>query len=243
VTCNSIRAGKAWAGYGEEVSSWEDGYLVTLTIPNVEGKYLRKSLQDMHNKFHLCWLSLRRKGIETKMIRATEVTYSKKRDDFHPHMHVLVKGKESSVALLKAWLKRYPKARNKGQDIRKADKNSTRELFKYAAKLATDTRDEDGMRSVVPPVKLNVMFEAMRKLRLWAAVGIQSAVNEVEQSDEEELDLNESTNAVKRVHEVVEWEWMQEVADWCDLTTGEVLSEYEMSDKVKVWVKKLENLI
>jgi hypothetical protein len=176
------------------------------------------------------------------MIRATEVTYSKKRDDFHPHMHVLVKGRQSSVELLRAWMKRYPTAKGVAQDIRKADKHSTRELFKYAAKLSTDTRDMDGMRSVVPPVKLNVMFEAMRRLRLWAAVGIQSAVKQMLENEDDELELNESTNAVKRSGEVVEWDWMQEVADWCDLTTGEALSEYEMSDKVKVWVKKLENL-
>jgi len=242
VTCNNIRSARAWAGYGEEVLSWKTPQFVTLTVPNVSGALLRPTLQKMHHFFQNCWRSLKYRGLDVKLIRATEVTWNEKTGEFHPHMHVLCADRQVAVLLVKAWLKRWEGTSNAAQDIRAADVGSVRELFKYAGKLVSEARDKDGMRKVVPPAMLDEMFSSMRKLRLWAAVGIESALKEDEVVDEEEMKLDESTAATKRFGETITWEWFQAVADWVDLETGEVLSEYEMSDKMKVWVKKLENL-
>jgi len=240
LVCGSYRQTQMWASYGGEVSKWRDGYFVTLTIPNVPAIQLRTTLQTMHKKFRLCWRYMREKeGLEVKMLRATEVTYSKKNNTFHPHLHCCVKTKKVAVRLMKNWLQRWPEAKSVAQDIRKADKNSVYELFKYCAKLGTDTRDEDGFLQIVPPKKLDTIYTAMRGLRLWCAVGIRSALGELD--EEGELKPEETTPAVKRVHEVVVWEWNQGVRDWADYETGEVLSGFEPSEKVERFVKKLEN--
>lgn len=240
LVCGTYRQTRMWKAYGEEVLSWKNSaYLVTLTIPNVKGIALRSTLQEMHKKFRYCWHHMRHKeGLEVKVLRATEVTYSKKNNTFHPHLHVLVKGKKQAVQLMKNWLQRWPDAKSVAQDIRKADKNSVYELFKYCAKLGTDTRDEDGFLQIVPPKKLDTIFTAMRGLRLWSVAGIQSALGVVD--EEGELQPEETTPAVKRVDEVIVWEWNQHIRDWADYETGEVLSGYETSTKVERFVKKLE---
>lgn len=240
LVCGTYRQTRMWKAYGEEVLSWKNSaYFVTLTIPNVKGIELRLTLQEMHKKFRYCWHHMRHKeGLEVKVLRATEVTYSKKLNTFHPHLHVLCKGKKQAVRLMKNWLERFPEAKSVAQDIRKADRNSVYEMFKYCAKLATDTRDEEGFLQVVPPKKLDTIYTAMRGLRLWSVAGVRSAIGDV--AEEGEIQPEETTTAVKRVGEVIVWEWNQGIRDWADYETGEVLSGYDASPKVERFLKKLE---
>jgi hypothetical protein len=180
---------------------------------------------------------MRRKGIDPKMLRATEITWNENEKSAHPHIHVLTFDRQQAVILVREWLKRWPKATNAAQDIRKADAGSKYELFKYASKLLSESKDTDGSRKIVPPWVLDEIFGSIRGLRLWAGVGVRSAV--VQPDEEGELQLVEATQAVKRVEEEVMWKW--ERFDWVDGSTGECLTDYEPSDKVKLWVRKIED--
>lgn len=237
VSCSNMRTARAWAAYGEETSTWKDAHFVTLTIPNCSLAVLRPTIQKMHKAFNYCWRAMRRKGIDPKMLRATETTWNEDEKTAHPHIHVLTSDRQQAVVLVREWLKRWPKATNAAQDIRKADAGSRYELFKYASKLMSESRDTDGSRKIVPPWVLDEIFGSIRGLRLWAGVGVRSAVA---QPDEEgEMELAETTLAVKRVDEEVMWKWGR--YDWVDGATGECLADYEPSDKVKLWVRKIED--
>jgi|SRR5210317_1103943 hypothetical protein len=237
VSCSVIRVARMYAGYGEEIESWEKKYFVTLTAPNVKGHNLRSEIMRYQKIFRLCWMSLKRKKLDVKMVRSMEITYNEKRDDYHPHIHLIVKGRQVSEALVEAWLKRNPAAKRVAQDIRECNDSSINEVFKYSAKLSIK---KEGKVNPVPPEKLDLIFSSIRGLRMWSAVGIRSK-NGVEEKSDEDLETKESTLAFKRMDELVNWEWAQSIRDWVDFETGEVLSEYEPSERAEKFIRQLES--
>ena len=63
---------------------------LTLTVKNVTGQELNKSMTDILIGFNRL---MKYKKVDKNLIgflRATEVTYSKKLDSYHPHLHVLL---------------------------------------------------------------------------------------------------------------------------------------------------------
>lgn len=63
---------------------------LTLTVKNVSGSNLGTSLTELTKSFDRL---IRRAKVKRNLIgfmRATEVTYNEKRDDYHPHLHVLL---------------------------------------------------------------------------------------------------------------------------------------------------------
>jgi hypothetical protein len=242
--CTAIKTARAWSAYGDEVRGWgNDLYMVTLTVPNVSEGALRATVRGMHHAFTNLGRSLTRQfGKEgVKMIRATECTYSEVRRDFHPHMHVVVKGREVAVALLAGWLKRNPEASPLAQDMRKGDSCSVAELFKYATKLSSDKRDKDGSRKVVPGHALDTIFTAFRALRLWQAVGVKASnADDNAIDDTAEVTTDVGTPATTRVDESVVWVWCQSLTDWVDFTTGECLTGYEPGRHARALIAKME---
>jgi hypothetical protein len=244
--CTAIKTARAWNAYGDEVRSWGANlYMVTLTVPNVSEGALRATVKGMHHTFANLGRSLTRQfGKDAvKMIRATECTYSEVRRDFHPHMHIVVHGREVATALLSGWLKRNPKASPRAQDLRKGDSGSVAELFKYATKLSSDKRDVDGSRRVVPAHALDTIFTAFRALRLWQAVGLKAANND-EQAIDDTVDVvtDVGTAATTRKNERITWCWSQAVTDWVDFATGECLTGYEPGRHAKALIRKMEAL-
>ncbi|VNS51264.1 plasmid rolling circle replication initiator protein [Streptococcus pneumoniae] len=63
---------------------------LTLTVKNVTGQELNQSMTDILRGFNRL---MKYKKVDKNMIgflRATEVTYSKQLDNYHPHLHVLL---------------------------------------------------------------------------------------------------------------------------------------------------------
>ena len=68
---------------------------LTLTVKNVTGQELNQSMTDILRGFNRL---MKYKKIDKNLIgflRATEVTYSKELDSYHPHLHVLLMAKPS----------------------------------------------------------------------------------------------------------------------------------------------------
>lgn len=68
---------------------------LTLTVENVRGEELNQTLSDMGRGFNRL---MKYKQVDKNIIgflRSTEVTYSKSREDYHPHLHVLLFVKSS----------------------------------------------------------------------------------------------------------------------------------------------------
>lgn len=237
-TCGAIRTARAMHGYGPTVKLWSDAQLVTLTIPNVSGGVLRQTVRDMHHAFAKATKALRyRFGKDAvQMIRTTEVTYNKDADSMHPHMHLLVHNRPLADALLTLWLRQWPDARRAGQDIRPADAKGTLELFKYATKLTTTDK------KVVPFAALDVIYTALRGLRLWQPVGVTALTDETAGDDTAEMDQEQATPAISRPTETVLWHWQQGATDWVDYATGECLTGYVPDKKRAAFIATLESM-
>jgi hypothetical protein len=198
----------------------------------------------MHNNFARVTNSLQKRlGKDVvKMIRATEVTYKEETNQAHPHMHLLVHTRELAVEVVRAWMKRNPDASILAQDIRKGDKNSIAEVFKYVQKLSSDKRDSDGSRKLVPPQILDLIFTSLRSLRLWAAAGVRASNGDEKAIDDTaEIEVDTGTVATTRVDERILWEWSQTFASWIDYNTGDILTPaYEPSRTSRGLVAKMD---
>lgn len=237
LVCSRIRTARAINAYLPVLQEWADPHLVTLTRRNVAGEVLPVALDEMLKAFNSCKRSIKRtEGLEFRAVRKTECTYNAQRDDYHPHFHVIVEGRQQAELLRDKWVERYRgEAEIAAQDVRPCDESSLMEVFKYFTKLTT--KATTGERRITPPEALDVIFRAMRGRRVWQPVGFTLKADEDAQIEGDELEVKGSP-AFKRSAERVLWEWEQDLADWVDLRTGEALSEYQPPEKLRAFVEQ-----
>lgn len=224
VTCNSIRTARDIKRYGPILDTWEDGWLVTLTVRNVSAEQLRGRIEEMISLFARIRDSLRKKPYSVNLValRHLEVTWNGKEDTYHPHFHVLVRGVGVALLVEELWLRKYgDEANRKGQDIRPYTGNPA-EVFKYTTKLVQE-------RKAIPARQLSVIFNAMRGKCVVQPFGIRGVPSLDETQPDEDFTTEAVTNAVSRPGERVLWAWTQGAGDYVDLSTGEVLTGYEPS--------------
>ena len=222
IVCNRIRTAKMIEKYYpvimEEV---QDRQFVTLTLPNVQGQRLRQVIKEMILNFQrIKHKMLVRDQVKIKGIRKIEVTYNPSRNDFHPHFHLIIEGKDQAKQLLQEWLIRYPKAVDQAQDVRPADHNSIIELLKYTAKLIHKddyTKLDDGRIEIgIHAQALDTIFQALYRKRTYQGFGIRVKLNEDVSELESEV-FEEITSNIDA------WTWEQDTSDWIS-TYGELLT-------------------
>jgi prophage antirepressor-like protein len=231
--CNRIRTAKLIQGYNVPLSELENKQFVTLTLPNCEGIELRKTIDFMLKTVKTIQDVIKMRHHRGKQdwqlvgIRKLECTYNYKTSTYHPHFHFLIDGEVAAKELVNEWLKRVPGTSSKAQDIRKADKGAETELFKYFSKIVTKT--EKGFTTFVEP--LDVIFTAMRGLRVFQPIGLKKDVSE----DIEDIITEEIAGIEEKF---VKWKWSNH--DWVDMSTGEVLTGYIPSDSMN---RLIDNII
>lgn len=229
MVCNAIRAAQNTATYAPIIDTWQDVYFVTLTVPNVSGDELREAISGMFRTFTRIKDRLRKRGQRGgqrfKGLRKLETTYNPIFDDYHPHFHVLVEGKEVAEDLLSAWLDTYPEAVRKAQDIRKADEGAKTELFKYFTKVLTKTPDGE---TAIYADAMDIIFNAVSGMRIFQPFGFKAAK---EMTEAGTFEINQAD-----VNQV--FEWQDEIHDWVDTETGELLTDYTPGDKFRKVVEK-----
>lgn len=117
---------------------------LTLTVPNVDGDKLLKELQKQYESLKRFIQRKEFKKISKGYVRKTEITYNPERNDFHPHIHMLIAVEnnyfENSELYVKRdkWLEIWQKCKRDDSitqvHIKKANEESYRELAKYEAK-------------------------------------------------------------------------------------------------------------
>jgi hypothetical protein len=252
VVCQRIRMGVKVNEYVPVLRGWrregEEVFFVSLTRPNVPADELADEVGEMIHQLGLCRQQIRgTRGLELKTIRCTEVTYNPERDDFNPHFHVAVNGREQAEALVEEWLKRSPGASRKAQDISRWDgtPEGLLELVKYSTKLFVPKGGErpDGgiQQKPMDAEALDVIFRALRGRHLLRPTGFdkdearERALTEEEVSQEadaddfDEDDLDATVSAYIRPGEDCIWEW--DGHDWYNPETGEALTEHEPPDR------------
>lgn len=224
IVCNRIRTAKLIKGYEPALSKLKDPQFVTLTIPNVRAQFLRKAIKDMLSACRAIQKAAQKKhernpnALQIIGIRKVECTYNHIANDFHPHLHFLIQGKEAAESLRAAWLKRYQNASIEAQDIRPATKGSTQELFKYFSKIVTKVEGE--ALTLLEP--LDLIFIAMRGLRTFQALGLRKHVTEDIEALQAEI-IEGVTPAVAL------WTW--NYSDWVNLETAEALTGHLPSEQ------------
>lgn len=248
LVCNRIRTGKLMNLYFDEFSKYDDLYFVTLTIRNIPENRLPNALKHMQGS----WEAIRIKFKDAKMsfdgIRKNECTYSMKENTYHPHMHVVVIGRKQAEKLLSDWQDIYnigcPMVLNvspvelpfyayvKGQDIRKCDQNTLKELFKYFTKVVK--RDKGTPKNEYPVFihPLDVMNRAYYKMRVFNSFGKFRNLKIEDAENIEEIKAEE----VEQMFDGCVWEWVQDQSDWVS-EYGELLTNNDYYSKIKVKIK------
>jgi len=205
--CNAIRTAKLIDGYETVLMELPDPRFVTLTRPNVRAHQLAEEVGDLAKTFRRIRDRLRKQGIKLVGVRATEVTHNNKRDDYHPHYHMVVSGELEANALVREWLRSNPKARISGQDNRPADANSMKELFKYCTKMDDNTAEQS-----------DVIYCALYGKRLIQTFGgIKRVSEDIEELQSTSFYDDQRTDT---------WVWQDEAQDWVSITDGAFLCEY-----------------
>lgn len=231
MVCSRIRTAELMNKYFELTGTWDDKQFVTLTIPNVPASDLSLAIDNMLIDFKRIQEVMRKRKTPIIGIRKLECTYNPIRDDYHPHFHVIIRGSDSAKELLLQWLERNPTASNLGQDVRPANNDDLKELFKYFTKIISGKR-LNGERKIVAR-SLDVIFNAVLGRRTFQAFGFIMPKVETPPSDETKL------QADLFARESV-YEWIDDLQDWIDTDNGEMLTSYKPTEAFKKLLGSIE---
>lgn len=146
--CLATRSRKQGFALGVILETLRENYdykflFLTLTVPNVPGHELIKELQKQYESLKRFIQRKQFKNISKGYVRKTEITYNPNRNDFHPHIHMLIAVDENyftreNYVKQETWLEIWKKCKKDNSitqvHIKKADEESFRELAKYEAK-------------------------------------------------------------------------------------------------------------
>lgn len=213
LTCNRIRTAKMINGYSGELNKLDNAQFVTLTFPNVKAKDLKLTIQGMATNLKKIRKNLKKTyGYTLKGLRKYECTYNATTNTYNPHYHLIIEGKEQSEQVINLWLKQYPTAKRKAQDMTPVNDETITELCKYFTKVISKDNDYN-------PKALDIMFRASKGLRTFQPIGIKKEVSEdIEEIQAQTIDWIEPQNEV--------FVYEKEVFDWVS-SAGEVLSDYQ----------------
>jgi hypothetical protein len=223
--CNRIRTAKMMNGYILPLKELGDLQFVTLTEPNVKESELEETIKDQIKKIsNIFEVFRKRRGINISGIRKLECTYNDKRNDYHPHIHLLI-NKNVAPEFINEWLKRTPLAKLVGQDYKDADQNSLQELFKYTTKQYEIEKDDKTLEINVR--SLDVILRAYNNKRTFQTYGEirkTKVTEEVEELESQEyIDLPD--------YHYMKWEW--NIKDWYNRYKEPLSNNIEPSVEIK----------
>jgi hypothetical protein len=242
LVCSRIKTAVLCSKYKETISeNFKNPYFVTLTVKNVKAESLEGEIKRIQGV--LLQLQRKRKTrhqrgkVKTKFkaIAKVECTYNQAREDFHPHLHLIVEGLSTAKYIVKEWLQRNTSSREVAQDYRKADTNSLMEIFKYSTKLMSDIRDyergkKQGKGELVIEA-LDVMFRALHRKRTLRTYGFKLKIKE----DFTEEDLKGFTEVENEegIYNFIK-------CDWVNKKSGEMLTNWEPGKKEEHFRKSIK---
>ena len=218
LVCNAIRTAKLIGDYQGIIDTWENKCFVTLTRQSVKAEDLRATIDEMQKTFTKIKGKIKKRhqrGQGAKLIglRKLECNYNYKADTFNPHYHLILSDKEVGEIVINEWYTRHTReiVNSEAQNIKPADDNACVEMFKYFTKVITKVDKE---RRVFVEA-MDVIFNAIKGRRTFQPFGFKKAKEEKEEVVKEE-----------RIAEITKLTWIQDLADWADMETGELLSGY-----------------
>ena len=185
--CNRIKTAELRNAYEKpfkDLQDEDDLYFITLTSPTVKKSKLNDEITKRYKAFTRIKDNLRKRySINLVGCRKLEVTYNQEKDWYHPHFHFIQKGKKEAEMLLKLWMKQFPRAGLKGQEVKLIPKNNDgkdlQEIFKYATKH--EVKDETSAEA------LHHIYACIRGRRVFQTYGKLKKVEEVKEANNSEI--------------------------------------------------------
>jgi len=240
LVCNSIRTAVLIDKYKPVFDEWgEETYFVTLTAKTVDESELDERIDGMFSVFKTITNRFRQRAHRGKSeklqgLRKIECTYNPYFKKYHPHFHLMIKGKKAAEQVLNYWLELGKKEgwemSRDAQDVRQASKGSEMELFKYFTKIISSKAKD---KSIYLD-SLHVIFKAFRGRRVFQNFGFKLPKIEKEEIQAvEELQSPE----VENFNEIIDF---LENCGSEHVSTGVLISEMKGKKGLKElieWVK------
>ena len=198
---------------------------VMLSVPNVAGDELRDKISQMNRALKKMFERKMFKQMNKGYIRKFEVTYNKDRDDYHPHIHLLIAVNKSYFTSRDyinqtKWLDNWRDVMQDDTimivDVRKVYgdfQKGAMEMSKYMAKDADYLHNED---------VFNTFYNALKGLRLTVYDGLFKKAKALYAQDKLDKYKEQDPNFYELMEEYI---WGR--ATTVDQDTGEVIEGTE----------------
>lgn len=225
IVCSRNKTGKLINRYLKTMRKSRDWYHVTLTLKSVADKELRKTNKAMFDIFAKIMRRIRYRN-NVKATRSLECTYSIKRNDYHPHIHVLITGKENAQYLKENWIKEV--SNYFGVDMEGIDSEVCRHYLQKIVRvrntakslmevLKYPTNHIDDKGNEIPSHALDIIYHSLENLRTFQVYGMKAFDDKIEYQQTE----TETENPHK--YEFALWIWRGH--DWINFL-GVAMSGY-----------------
>jgi hypothetical protein len=232
--CCCIRKAIIMNKYLPEISMWGEAYFVTLTVKAVSAKKLKALIENMEMGFHRIVETYkkraqRNKGIKLIGIKSLECNFNPVKRTYNPHFHLVVKSKEIADTIVKEWLGRAkngwsaPQAQKSSRV--KGSANALKEIIKYGSKILTENdlkkKSKEKVSSSVYIKALYNILKALDGKRIFDRFGFN-----LPKKEKKVIPAKVSVNYEEFKYDIVN-------ADWVNQDTGEKLTDYQPTEKVK----------
>lgn len=242
--CSRIRVAILMNQYEPRLRQCKDLWMVTLSRPNVSEERLKgeiKEYQRLWGKIAKTRWFMAALKVGMIGIRKFECTINPDNGTYHPHLHVLIDGKDNARRLYADWLRINPTSSERAQDCRKCyGEGSYKEIFKYMTKVLAKSK-KDGKTYVDIP-RLGVIFEACSGQRFFFRIGTKEAWQCDEVSEDFQDDDLEATIEGNGYNEGESFAFVEadDFYGYYSVETGEQLTEFKPSGNLCEVIRKAE---
>lgn len=223
--CSAKKTAEMISGYEHAFDEMLDPYFVTLTIVAVKEENLKQAIRQMPKTFAQCKDAMRKKGFSLYGIRKIESNYKPSAQTYNPHFHLIVDGRKEAIELVDQWYTRNDGVVYKAQEIKKADKNTLKELFKYTTKAVTG-KDQKRFNAKAQ----DAIYRALLGVRTFQTFG--SIKKKQRQIDPIEQEMSSDTWVTVKAYY-----WNQQQTNWKTYQTGETLHPVTLRASTKAIIK------
>ncbi|HCS9143088.1 TPA: protein rep [Staphylococcus aureus] len=201
---------------------------LTLTTPNVVAERLGDEIKRYNKSFDKLFKRKVVKRVVKGYVRKLEITYNEKRDDYHPHFHVLIVVNKSYFTDVKAylnqkeWLRLWREATGLSEitqvDVRRVKEQNSNELYEMAKYTGKDS-DYLSNEKV-----FKVFYESLKGKRAFAYGGLFKEVRKKLKNGD--LDYLKEVDPTKYIYQIFcGWNQMHYYASELRLMSEEMQKE------------------
>lgn len=201
---------------------------LTLTTPNVVAERLGDEIKRYNKSFDKLFKRKVVKRVVKGYVRKLEITYNEKRDDYHPHFHVLIVVNKSYFTDVKAylnqkeWLRLWREATGISEitqvDVRRVKEQNSNELYEMAKYTGKDS-DYLSNEKV-----FKVFYESLKGKRAFAYGGLFKEVRKKLKNGD--LDYLKEVDPTKYIYQIFcGWNQMHYYASALRLMSEEMQKE------------------